>query len=375
MPVWNLLRLPETVTFEEAAMLEPMSVAVHAMRRVMPSETDTVAVCGLGTIGMLLTMFLLGAGVRKLLLIGNKDFQRQAVQKLGISEFTAGFSFTRSDCHDRIGVQRACDQKDGRPGWRGGMERYFNTEGLCNPERHYMVRLDGRLRQMKERYVDRGSYFVINRGRQYGKTTILRALAEYIRPVYAVVSMDFLSLLRRYYLNREKLPAFHSVIMAGVYDIKNLKLKIRPETEHRYNSPWNIAARFTVDMNFSPEEIADMLREYETDHKTGMNVTGTADLIYNYTSGHPYLVLAICKRLDEEIFENKDFADAAETWTVRGIGEAVRCILDERIPLFDSMMRHLEEYPKMKDMLRLILFQGRRVSYNPDHPAINLAAM
>lgn len=44
---------------------------------------------------------------------------------------------------------------------------------------------------MKERYVDRGSYFVINRGRQYGKTTILRALAEYIRPVYAVVSMDF----------------------------------------------------------------------------------------------------------------------------------------------------------------------------------------
>ena len=39
------------------------------------------------------------------------------------------------------------------------------------------------------------------------------------------------------------------------------------------------------------------------------------------------------------------------------------------------MMRHLEEYPKMKDMLRLILFQGRRVSYNPDHPAINLAAI
>lgn len=197
-----------------------------------------------------------------------------------------------------------------------------------------MLRLDGRLRQMKERYVDRGSYFVINRGRQYGKTTILRALAEYIglytlwipwisrafarmfveavrtdcpddlgesvRPVVLMIDevdsaannqvfLDFLSLLRRYYLNREKLPAFHSVIMAGVYDIKNLKLKIRPETEHRYNSPWNIAVRFTVDMNFSPEEIADMLREYETDHKTGMNVAGTADLIYNYTSGHPYL--------------------------------------------------------------------------------------
>ncbi len=36
---------------EEAAMLEPMAVAVHAMRRVCPSGTDTVVICGLGTIG------------------------------------------------------------------------------------------------------------------------------------------------------------------------------------------------------------------------------------------------------------------------------------------------------------------------------------
>lgn len=59
------------------------------------------------------------------------------------------------------------------------MERYFNTEGLCDPKDHYMVRLDGRLRQIQERYIDRGSYFVINRGRQYGKTTILHALAVF----------------------------------------------------------------------------------------------------------------------------------------------------------------------------------------------------
>ncbi len=28
--------------------------------------------------------------------------------------------------------------------------------------------------------------------------------------------------------------------LAGVYDIKNLKLKLRPGSEHQYNSPWNI---------------------------------------------------------------------------------------------------------------------------------------
>ena len=44
--------------------------------------------------------------------------------------------------------------------------------------------------------------------------------------------------------------------MAGVYDVKNLRRKIRPDEVHKYNSPWNIAADFKVDMSFSREEIA-----------------------------------------------------------------------------------------------------------------------
>ncbi|MEZ3486024.1 MAG: hypothetical protein K1W22_05360 [Lachnospiraceae bacterium] len=39
-----------------------------------------------------------------------------------------------------------------------------------------MVNLSGRLEQMK-RMVDKGNYFVINRARQYGKTTMLAARA------------------------------------------------------------------------------------------------------------------------------------------------------------------------------------------------------
>jgi len=59
------------------------------------------------------------------------------------------------------------------------------------------------------------------------------------------------------------------VILAGVYDVKNLKLKLRPDAEKKYNSPWNIAADFNVDMTFHPEEIAQMLRDYENDRHTG----------------------------------------------------------------------------------------------------------
>ncbi len=189
------------------------------------------------------------------------------------------------------------------------------------------------------------------------------------------VFLDFLSSLRYCYLHRDRRSVFHSVILAGVYDIEYLQLKIQSETERRYNSPWNIAARFTVDMNFSAEEIAAMLQEYESDHKTGMDVAEAADIIYEYTAGYPYLVSAVCKRLDEEISGNGDFTNAAEAWTARGIEEAVRCILDGQIPLFESMIRHLEEYPQMKDMLRLLVFQRRWVPYNPDLLPVRLAIM
>ena len=86
VPVWNLLRLPEQAAFEEAAMLEPMSVAVHAMRRVHPAAGDVAVISGLGTIGLLLLMFLKEAGIEKLLVLGKKDFQRQQALRMGIPE-------------------------------------------------------------------------------------------------------------------------------------------------------------------------------------------------------------------------------------------------------------------------------------------------
>lgn len=71
------------------------------------------------------------------------------------------------------------------------MKRKFNVTGTCYPQRHYMVNLDDRVEKIKEEYVDYGSYFVINRGRQYGKTTTLAALRKYLSEEYVVLSLDF----------------------------------------------------------------------------------------------------------------------------------------------------------------------------------------
>ena len=71
------------------------------------------------------------------------------------------------------------------------MTKYFNTEGSCKPKEHYMVKLDDRLEMTKNLLINRKKYFVINRGRQYGKTTTLRALEEYLKDDYIVLSLDF----------------------------------------------------------------------------------------------------------------------------------------------------------------------------------------
>ena len=62
------------------------------------------------------------------------------------------------------------------------------------------------------------------------------------------------------------MPTFQSVILAGVYNIQNMKRKLREDEEHKQNSPWNIAADFDVEMSFSTGDISGMLREYEEDY-------------------------------------------------------------------------------------------------------------
>ncbi len=347
------------------------------------------------------------------------------------------------------------------------MRRYFNTEGQCEPDMHYMVRLDDRLKKIKVRYVDRGSYFVINRGRQYGKTTTLRALAEYLRNDYAVISLDFqklsdanfrdeyafvvafieqiaeiyeddsnltenieqeafekflaikndekatmdklffgisrlckmsknpvvllidevdsasnnqvfisfLSMLRGYYLDRKNKDIFHSVILAGVYDIKNLKLKLRPDSKHQYNSPWNIAEDFDLDMSFSAMQIASMLQEYEEDNHTGMNINTVSECIYNYTFGYPYLVSRICRLLDERIPDIHGFEGYGVAWTKEGIEEAVKMILKDKAPLFDSMIRQLDIYKDLRNILEDIIYRGKQISYSPDVKPIEMGVM
>ena len=227
------------------------------------------------------------------------------------------------------------------------MKKRFNVTGTCYPEKHYMADVSKKWNKTLD-MIDYSDYFIINRPRQYGKTTALYAMADILgqKEDYLVFNLsfegvgdliftdeklfpkgfigllvsyakfgapelvtwlqeaalkvqnmqglsefitdfaektdkklvlfidevdkssnnqlfvNFLAMLRNKYLAQKVAKTFHSVVLAGLHDIKTLKLKLRPDDEKKYNSPWNIAAKFTVDMNLQPSEIKPMLDEY-----------------------------------------------------------------------------------------------------------------
>ena len=328
------------------------------------------------------------------------------------------------------------------------MRKEFNTTGSCNPEWHYMVDTSAKLAKIED-LIERGKYFTINRARQFGKTTTLKALYRRLLDRYHVIPisfevggvvndkvedfcrnfefkmskaggmtseqsdfwlnkdkstsleelslkittycklqskpvlllidevdkstnnqlfLDFLGMLRNNYLDRDingLNSTFHSVILAGVYDVKNLKLKIRPESEQKYNSPWNIAIDFDIDMTFHPEEIVTMLDEYEADHQTGMDKAFISREIYKYTSGYPYLVSKICELIDRKL--DKD-------WSLKGIQDAVKIIIKDREnTLLGSLTKNIEAYPEFEKLMTDMLLGERSYTYEPNVPAIELA--
>lgn len=161
----------------------------------------------------------------------------------------------------------------------------------------------------------------------------------------------------------------------GVYSIKNLKLKLRPESEYQYNSPWNIAADFDIDMNFSAQQIAGMLAEYEADYHTGMDIQAISEEIYAYTSGYPVLASMICKRIDERIMGSDGLEDAKKAWSKAGVEKAVTIILKESNLLFESMVKQLDTYEDLYKMIEDIIYCGRRIPFNMEEKSINLGVM
>ena len=184
--------------------------------------------------------------------------------------------------------------------------------------------------------------------------------------------LSFIGMLRNKYLAREIEEdfTFKSVILAGLYDVKSLKLKIRNEEEAKYNSPWNIAVDFNVDMSFSPKEISTMLKEYCTENSLSMEVDKLSFELYFFTGGYPFLVSRLCQIIDEKIYEMDKMP-----WKLIDVQEAVKMILEEKNTLFDSLIKNLENNKELYDYIEDIIVRGNDKSFNNYNPIIGVGSI
>ena len=337
------------------------------------------------------------------------------------------------------------------------MVKKFNDVGLCFPEDHFMGDISKKLAATYA-MVEDGAYFIINRPRQYGKTTMLNTLtdkllessdyipfrmsfegisdrnfidesffapgfirllaqsariyardkqAELLAAMPTVTNLDelsdfitdfvektnkkvvllidevdkssnnqlfvsFLGMLRDKYLDRKNKPTFHAVVLAGVHDVKSLKLKIRPEADSKYNSPWNVSTIFKVDMRLMPDEIKPMLEEYAQERGVKMDTERVAHRLFFFTSGYPYLVSRLCKIIDEDILPTK----TAKEWTEEDLNKAFTLILKEQHNAnFDTVMKNLEHYPDLYELVFSIIFDSEAKPFSADDPVVNLGVL
>ena len=182
------------------------------------------------------------------------------------------------------------------------------------------------------------------------------------------IFLNFLGMLRNKYLDREKGRAvtFKSVILAGVYDIKNLKLKLRPDEERKYNSSWNIAVPFNVDMSLHKEGIENMLNEYALDKNLAFDTSKAAEFIYFYTNGYPFLVSRLCQIIDE---------DLKASWNEENMIRSVKLLLLERNTLFDDLVKNMENNKDLQNLIENIVINNKIISFNLSNPLINLGVV
>ena len=336
------------------------------------------------------------------------------------------------------------------------MAKKFNITGNCRPAKHYMADVSDKLAKTLD-MIEMGEYFIINRPRQYGKTTMLYAIervlmqrgsyivfnisfegigdeifeaeskfspsfirlleeqAEIFNPDLAdmiqvhlqkvdsleslskaltqiltsikkevILMIDevdkssnnqlfvsFLAMLRNKFLGQDKIKTFHSVVLAGVHDVKSLKLKLRPEDETKYNSPWNIAEDFTIDMNLQPFEIKPMLDEYAKDKGVKMDTQNIAEQLFYYTSGYPFLVSKLCKMLDEKAIVLNNAAE----WTSEDLETAVKKLVTESNTNFDNLIKNLENNEVLYDLVYQVAIDNESLSFNIHNPTTNLALL
>ncbi len=113
LPANLIHRIPEIISFEEAALMEPLAVATHAVSyRCSIEQGDTVVVFGPGAIGILAAQVARAEGAKNIVLVG-----------------TTRDEVVRFACADKLGIETLNIEKAGNEGLRGRFDELTDNAG------------------------------------------------------------------------------------------------------------------------------------------------------------------------------------------------------------------------------------------------------
>jgi L-iditol 2-dehydrogenase len=91
VPAWNvshggILKLPDSMSFEEAAMIEPLACCVRAWSKYVYQEGDSVAIFGVGPTGMMHVMLAHAKKFSKIFCFDVNDFRLDFAKKFNVTD-------------------------------------------------------------------------------------------------------------------------------------------------------------------------------------------------------------------------------------------------------------------------------------------------
>lgn len=109
VPVWNLVPVPESLSYEEAAMAEPAAVALHALRRAGVKIGDSVAIFGAGPIGLMLASWAKLMGADQAILIDIDERKLAFARSMGFEDLVNSLAEDAVETVKRITNGRGSD--------------------------------------------------------------------------------------------------------------------------------------------------------------------------------------------------------------------------------------------------------------------------
>ncbi len=98
-PASLAFKLPENMTYEDAAMLEPFSVGLHAVRRGEVGPGSSVLILGAGPVGLLCLLAAQAAGATQTFAVDVKEDRLEKARELGA---TGAYSATDPDLAEKL---------------------------------------------------------------------------------------------------------------------------------------------------------------------------------------------------------------------------------------------------------------------------------